>query len=38
MFPIKNIHANYVVRHGGHFTIMNKAPEVSELIQKALAG
>lgn len=38
MFPIKNIHANYVVRHGGHFMIMNKAREVSALIQKALAG
>ncbi len=38
MFPVKYIHADYVVRHGGHFMIMNKAPEVSELIQKALAG
>jgi esterase/lipase len=38
MFPVKYIHADYVVRHGGHFMIMNKAREVSELIQKALAG
>ena len=37
MFPIKNIHADYVVKHGGHFMIMNKAPEVSVLIQSALA-
>lgn len=37
MFPIKNIKADYVVQNGGHFMIMNKAREVSELIQKALA-
>jgi esterase/lipase len=36
MFPIKNIHADYVVKHGGHFMIMNKASEVSKLIKKAL--
>jgi pimeloyl-ACP methyl ester carboxylesterase len=36
MFPIKRIAANYIVKNGGHFMIMNKADEVSRLIHNAL--
>lgn len=36
MFPIKNIQADYIVKNGGHFMIMNKAREVSELVKKAV--
>lgn len=33
IFPIKKIHPTYTVKGGGHFMIMNKAGEVSQLIQ-----
>jgi len=36
-FPIKYVSPNYIVKSGGHFMIMNKAAEVSEYINKALA-
>jgi pimeloyl-ACP methyl ester carboxylesterase len=36
MFPIKTIKANYIVKNGGHFMIMNRAEEVSQHINHAL--
>ncbi len=36
MFPIKNIKANYTIKNGGHFMIMNKAAEVSDCINAIL--
>lgn len=38
MFPIKNIKANYTIKKGGHFMIMNRAEEVSACINEALGG
>jgi pimeloyl-ACP methyl ester carboxylesterase len=37
MFPIKTIKANYIVKNGGHFMIMNRAEEVSQHINHALS-
>lgn len=36
MFPIKNIKADYTIKDGGHFMIMNKADEVSNCINSIL--
>ena len=36
MFPIKNIKADYTIKGGGHFMIMNKADEVSTCINTIL--
>jgi len=36
MFPIKKINPTFIVKQGGHFMIMNKATEVSALIQQSL--
>ena len=36
MFPIKNIKADYIIKGGGHFMIMNKADEVSGCINSIL--
>jgi pimeloyl-ACP methyl ester carboxylesterase len=36
MFPIKNIKADYTIKNGGHFMIMNRAAEVSEFINMIL--
>lgn len=36
MFPIKNIKADYTIKNGGHFMIMNKADEVSACINSIL--
>ncbi len=36
MFPIKNIKADYTIKDGGHFMIMNKADEVSNCINTIL--
>ena len=36
MFPIKNIKADYTIKNGGHFMIMNRANEVSACINAAL--
>lgn len=36
MFPIKNIRADYVIKNGGHFMIMNRATEVSACINAIL--
>jgi pimeloyl-ACP methyl ester carboxylesterase len=36
MFPIKNIKADYTIKNGGHFMIMNRAAEVSDCINAAL--
>jgi pimeloyl-ACP methyl ester carboxylesterase len=36
MFPIKNLRANYIIKSGGHFMIMNRAAEVSDCINAAL--
>jgi pimeloyl-ACP methyl ester carboxylesterase len=37
MFPIKNIRADYTIKNGGHFMIMNRAKEVSSCINSILA-
>ena len=36
MFPIKKIRANYTLKDGGHFMIMNKAAEVSGFVNHIL--
>ena len=36
-FPLKNINATHVVPGGGHFMVMNRAKEVSTLIESILA-
>ncbi|MEN9522476.1 MAG: hypothetical protein RL065_853 [Bacteroidota bacterium] len=36
IFPIKNIKANYVVKDGGHFMIVNKASAISTELNKIL--
>lgn len=36
IFPIKNIKANYTIKNGGHFMIMNRADEVSNCINHIL--
>lgn len=36
MFPIKYIKADYTIKNGGHFMIMNKADEVSNCINTIL--
>ncbi len=36
MFPIKNIKADYTIKNGGHFMIMNRADEVSACINTIL--
>jgi pimeloyl-ACP methyl ester carboxylesterase len=36
MFPIKNVKANFIIKNGGHFMIMNKADEVSSCINSIL--
>lgn len=36
MFPIKNIKADYRIKNGGHFMIMNRAAEVSACINTIL--
>ena len=36
MFPIKNIKADYTIKDGGHFMIMNRATEVSTCINDIL--
>ena len=36
MFPVKNIKADYTIKNGGHFMIMNKADEVSTCINSIL--
>ncbi|MBK7435096.1 MAG: alpha/beta hydrolase [Chitinophagaceae bacterium] len=36
MFPIKNTSPTYIIKDAGHFMIMNRAGEVSELINKIL--
>jgi len=36
MFPLKNIHANYIVKNGTHIMILNKADEISAYIEQIL--
>ena len=36
IFPIKNIKADYVVKGGGHLMLMDKAPEISNVLQTVL--
>lgn len=37
MFPIKNIKADFTIKNGGHFMVMNHAREVSDCINSILA-
>jgi pimeloyl-ACP methyl ester carboxylesterase len=36
MFPLKNIQANYIVKNGTHIMILNKADEISAIIEQIL--
>ena len=36
IFPIKNIKADAVIKDGGHFMILNRADEISRLINSIL--
>ncbi|MDQ6762014.1 MAG: alpha/beta hydrolase [Bacteroidota bacterium] len=36
MFPIKKIKADYIIKGGGHFMIMNKAVEISKVLNTIL--
>lgn len=36
MFPVKYVKADHIIKHGGHFMIMNRANEVSQSINRAL--
>ncbi len=38
MFPVKKIAGPHIIKNGGHFMIMNKAPEVSALIHHHLSA
>lgn len=37
MFPIKKIKADYIIKGGGHFMIMNKAAEINEVLNDILS-
>lgn len=36
IFPIKNIRANHIIKGGTHMTVLNRAPEVSKIINQHL--
>ena len=36
IFPVKNVQANYIVKGGGHFMVMNRAREMNEIIKNEL--
>ena len=36
IFPIKNIAADYIIRGGGHFMVMNRAKEVNDILRHEL--
>jgi pimeloyl-ACP methyl ester carboxylesterase len=36
-FPIKNIHPTHVIKNGGHFMVLNRAVEISAIIESILA-
>ena len=36
IFPIKNVHPDFIVKGGGHFMIMNRAKEINEILGKEL--
>jgi len=36
IFPIQNIKADFVIKNGGHFMLMNKAAEVNDILRKIL--
>lgn len=36
IFPIQNIKADFVIKNGGHFMLMNKAAEVNDVLRKIL--
>lgn len=38
IFPIRNIKADYIVNDGGHFMIMNRSGEITEIISRLLCS
>ena len=36
IFPIKNVHPNFIIKGGGHFMIMNRAKEINDILRKEL--
>ena len=36
IFPIKNVHPDFIIKGGGHFMIMNRAKEINEILGKEL--
>ncbi len=36
IFPIKNVHPDFIIKGGGHFMIMNRADEINEILGKEL--
>jgi len=38
IFPIRKINPTHIVEGGGHFMVMNRAPEISGILQTLIAG
>ena len=38
IFPIKNVHPDFVIKGGGHMMIMNRAKEINVILEKELSG
>lgn len=36
IFPIKNVHPDFIIQGGGHFMIMNRAKEINDILRKEL--
>ena len=36
IFPLKKVHADYIIPDGGHFMVMNKADEVNKILREIL--
>ncbi|MEO7315781.1 MAG: alpha/beta hydrolase [Ginsengibacter sp.] len=36
IFPIKNVHPDFIIKGGGHFMIMNRAKEINDILGKEL--
>lgn len=38
LLPVRYIRADYVIRNGRHLMVLNRAPEINEILQKELGG
>ena len=36
IFPVKNVHPDFIIQGGGHFMIMNRAKEINDILRKEL--